>query len=295
MDVIQYTDSQFCLLSSPPWVKWQSYLMYLEENIDFGLDDEEDEDEEEMDYTDHVLSLVNMICRGLGVEIYTNDIEVYAAKDAEALSRAEKKLHEQHVEIAQFLAQNDSSFYLPQSGFFYLSKGTVNHAATLASQYIHAKLANRKNIFWSFPQDFLPLIWVEAMGFLLSKWVNPKRKAQTLGDLKKQLAAFGAEDEGREPLLFALDQKMSELLYVYKKEVRAQKFTPSKKSSYVQAARFLGAMLGERYFQLYHKGRLKREDLVEKLSLPLVREGFVDFYFEQLKFLDRLELEDGIF
>lgn len=131
------------------------------------------------------------------------------------------------------------------------------------------------------------------MAFLLSKIINPKRKAQTMADLKKQLEAFDPQDKGREPLLLALDQKMSELLFIYKSDTRAQKYIPRERSSYIQAARFLGEMLGERCFHFYHKQTIDRGVLLKFLSQDLSDKGFADFYFEQLKLLDKLELEES--
>jgi thermostable 8-oxoguanine DNA glycosylase len=290
VEVVQFNQNQFCILSSPPWVKWQSYLMYLEENFDIDLDDEEDW-EQRIDHTDHVSSLVGMICSGLGIELKTHDIEVYSLRDPQVLKVTKRILAKFQYELAHALVQQDISFYVPQKGFFYLSKSTVNHAASLAGKYIHGKLGKRNRLLWNFPDDFLSLIWVEAMSFMLSKFVNPKRKAQTMGDLKKKLEAFDSNDRGREPLLLALDQKMSELLRVYKNDERAQSYKPSRRSSYAHAARFLGEILGERYFVLYHKGIIGVEEIKFLLRQDLENKAIDEFYFEQLKLLDKLELE----
>lgn len=292
VEVVSFNENQYCILSSPPWVKWQSYLMYLEENFDFILDEDEDEDEDQfrIDHTDHVSSLVHMISAGLGLQFKTDDIEVYSLKDPQVLKVTKRMLPKKDYEIAHFLVQQDTSFYFPQKGFFYLSKATVNHAATMAAQYIHGKLSKRSRLLWNFPEDFLSLVWVEAMGFMLSKFVNPKRKAQTMNDLKKQLEAFDLTDRGREPLLLALDQKMSELLQVYQDDKRKQKYVPGKKSSYTHAARFLGEMLGERYFLLYKKSIITAAEMKILLSQEIDNKSFEDFYFEQLKILDKLEL-----
>jgi len=286
-EVISYSKSEFAVISSPPWVKWQNYLMFLEENHDFGFD----EDEDEVDHTDHVLSLVRMISSALQIQVDENDIEVYGARDRVALERAQNLLGNTHSEYAKFLLRSDRSFYLPSEGFFYLSKPSVNHVATLAAQYIHAKLSGREKLLWDFPKRFVGLIWVESIAFLLSKFVNPKRKAQTMADLKKQLSVFHPKDEGREPLLLALDQKMSELLEVYKGESRGQNYRPRKKSSYLEAARFLGPILGERYFLLYESGRIGRDQVLELLSFDPSREDIAGFYYKQLAELDRLESE----
>ena len=302
VDLVRFNERHFCLLSSPPWVKWQSYLMYLEENFDVDLDLEEEEESEhrgefsqpqgpkfQMDYTDHVSNLVKMIATALKQSIRTDAIQVYSARDPQVLRGL--NLSEQNLELARSLIQRDHSFYIPDQGFFYLSKTTVNHGAHLAAQYVHAMICGRTRLHWNFPQDFIQVIWIQAMAFLLSQFVNPKRKAQTMNDLKKQLQAFDKEDHQREPLLLALDQKMGELLSVYSDQEEKKNFEPRRKSSYVLAAKFLGEMLGKRYFELYSGQQLGVEAIGKLLSESLEDENFSAFYFQQLKALDHLEFE----
>lgn len=290
IEIVKFNDRQFCILSSPPWVKWHSYLMYLEENFDVDLDADEDEWDLKVDHTDHVFQLVKMICSAIDAEVRMDAIEVYSLKDPQLLKMAERALNKSEFRIAYTLVQNDRSFYVPSEGFFYLSKATVNYAASLAGQYIHAQIAERKKNLWSFPQDFCRCIWIEAMGYMLSKFVNPKRKAQTMNDLKKQLQAFDRKDKAREPLLLALDQKMSEILLTYTEKNRQQLYKPRNKSSYLHAAKFLGEMLGERYFALYQKKALGVSEIHLLLSQDLADKSFDAFYFEHLKLLDRLEV-----
>ncbi len=295
IEVVKFNDREFCLLTSPPWVKWHSYLMYLEENFDVDLELEEDDEEfgfVKMDHTDHVSDLVKMIAAALTVEIKTDAIEVYSLNDPQALIATKKILNPVEFELAHSLIRDDRSFYIPKQGFFYLSKSTVNHAASLAGQYIHARYSQRQELYWSFPNDFTVMIWVEAMGFLLSKFVNPKRKSQSMADLKKQLQAFDKEDRAREPLLLALDQKMIELLAVYSEKREVKLFAPSQKASYLHAAAFMGEILGDRYFVLYQQEILDIDNIKSLLSKDLKSPDFQSFYIAELKRLDRLEIGD---
>ncbi len=296
VDVVKFNDRQFCVLSSPPWVKWQSYLMYLEENFDVGLEfDDEDDDFDEgfwdfhIDYTDHVSQLVILISSALGLVIKTDAIQVYSLKDPQVLKIVRKNIHKLDYDLAHFLVKNDKSFYLPKGGLFYLSKATVNHAASLAGHYIHAQVSQQKNLYWSYPHDFIRTIWIETMAFMLSKFVNPKRKSQSMADLKKELQAFDSKDKGREPLLLALDQKMLEILLVFSQETRQKRFIPQDRSSYILAAKFLGEMLGERYYNLYHAQKISLDELVQLLEQDLDHKNFDAFYYNQLKYLDRVE------
>ena len=295
VEVVRFNDRQFCLLTSPPWVKWHSYLMYLEENFDVDLEWDEADDEEDfdwhVDHTDHVRDLVRMIAAAIEVSIKVDDIEVYSLGDPQAHYAVEKMFSNQHLSIARALIRNDMGFYLPHEGFFYLSKSTVNHAASLAGQFVHAKISSRDQILWSFPDDFKKMIWVEAMAFLLSKFINPKRKSQSMADLKKQLEAFDKRDHGREPLLLALDQKMVELLHIYSEKRVEQTYVPVNKSSYLMAAKFSGEIVGDRFFKLYQKKIIDIIEIRSLLQKDLSSKDFDSYYMAQLKKLDQLESE----
>ena len=293
VDVTRFNHRQFCVIGSPPWVKWQSYLMYLEKNFDVNMDNEEDHREWEVDYTDHVSNLVRMICTGLQVQIKPDAIEVYSPGDPQVLKVLGNFLEKEDFHLAHDLIQSDQCFYIPQEGFFYLARITVNHTASLAGKYIHAHLCGHKKILWDFPKDFLKLIWIEAMGFLLSKFVNPKRKAQTLISMKRQLQAFDPDDLKREPLLLTLDHKALEILRIYGGTESPQTYIPLKKSSYIHGAHFIGEILGERYFVLYQNKKIDRMGLKETLTFKLNDKNFEAFYFNQLKWLDQMEIEMG--
>ena len=295
IDVVRFTDSQFCIMGSPPWVKWHSYLMYLEKNFDVDLDCQEDHWEWKVDYTDHVSNLVKMICKALHLRTKADDLEVYSPGDTHILKVLWDFLEKDNFHLAHNLIQNDQCFYIPQEGFFYLARTTVNHAASLAGKYVHARLCHNQEILWNFPKNFLKLIWVEAMGFLLSQFVNPKRKAQSLVSLKRQLQAFDGDKLKSEPLILALDHKAFEILKTYGETGAQQKtYIPTEKSSYIYGAHFVGEILGERYFLLYQKKGINKEELRKILSHKLSDGDFENFYFNQLKYLDKLEIEMGL-
>lgn len=294
IDVVRFNDRHFCVLGSPPWVKWQSYLMYLEKNFDVDLDREEDSWDWEVDYTDHVSNLVRMICTTLHIRIKTDDIEVYSPGDSHILEVLKGFLTEDEFSLAHNLIQKNHCFYIPWEGFFYLASATVNHASSLAGQYVHARLCGRREVLWNFPEDFLKLIWVEAMGFLLSQFINPKRKALSLVALKRQLQAFDKNNLKREPLILALDHKAFEILRIYGGKETMETCVPLEKSSYVHGSRFIGEILGERYFTLYRKKGVNREWLMGVLTHRMDDGNFEAFYFNQLKDLDRFEIEMGL-
>lgn len=136
------------------------------------------------------------------------------------------------------------------------------------------------------PQDFLGLIWIEAVGFFVSKLINHKRKAETVRDLKNQLAVTSPDDHGREALLLALDQRMREVIAVHTDRFRPLKVKPRRKASYIEAARLLGHMLGEKLYLSYRNGRISGDKLLEVLSQDMSHPNFDQFYLSMVKRLE---------
>ncbi len=283
IDVVKFSRRHFCVMGSPPWVKWQSYLMYLEENYDVDLEEDFDES---IDYLDHVSSLIRLIGRDLGVEVKTDRLQVFTPESHNIESVIKTYLEKDQASLAQELLETNRSFFLPNAGIIVLAQTSLNHAAGLAGQYVHAQLCRRKNLMWAMPNDFNALIWIEAVGFFVSKLINHKRHAQTLTDLKDQLEVMHPKDRGRDSLLLALDQRMKELVTIYEDVSIETSYKPSDLASYIEAARFLGGMMGERLYLAYRSRRLKRVDVIKWLSKSPERKGFQGFYEEALKKLE---------
>src|SRR4029079_15403878 len=87
----------------------------------------------------------------------------------------------------------------------------INHAATLAGQYLHGRACGLTRTAWKFPAEFEAQIWLEAFGFFASKLINHKRKADTLDDLKRELRTKGRQTSQKEALRLALGQRLMEV------------------------------------------------------------------------------------
>lgn len=278
LNVVRLSRNEFGVISSPPWVQWQSYLMFLEQTVDEDLDDEFAE--EGFDYTDHVAQMIELVCRDLNVKISLDDLAVYSARDGKIWRSLKKALKTKELKIAEHLIETGRSFVVPQAGVCYLSQATVNHAAEVAGHYLHGKLSRRKRLLWTFPEDFQALIWVEAVGFFISKLVNHQRHGGNLSELKSQLAFTNSRDQSREALLLAMDQRMSELIYFHQKRRRTRRVRPRRSTSYLEAARILGAMMGERLYVGLRSRKLLFRDVIKWLQLDVTSTKFSDRYFE---------------
>ncbi|WP_246845026.1 ChaN family lipoprotein [Bdellovibrio sp. NC01] len=294
-DLVRLSQNTFCLMSVPPWVKWQNYLMYLEQTYDRVLFESEDDDdwddddeEEELDYSDHVGRYVQIISEELGQPVSTANLSVYTAHDSAFWVQAREKYDAKKLKWIEALIADEVSFYLPEIEAAYLARASVNHAATLAMQFVHAQLAGRKLLFTDMPKDFLRLIWIEAISYFGSKIINHKRKTDTIADIKATLASRGPNDMGKESLQLALAQKMHELMVITgvpKHRLQAQ---PRKKWSFVIAARLLGGMMGERLFAGYHDNLVSTKNILSFLKKPLDNENFEVAYYSFLEVIESL-------
>ncbi len=278
VDILRASQGRFCLMVSPPWMKWQSYLMFLEQAYDRDL-----QEDLAIDYTDHVVSLIEVLENDLKIETEKSDVAVYCSNSKTSLSRLRVGLPAKQEKALLYHLEHDQSFFIPPKGWLYLSRPTINHASSLAGQYVHAHLSKRRRTLWNMPIDFLPLVWIEAVGFLFSKWINPKRKAETLESIRLQLAARHPKEQGRNALLLALDHRLSEVLWVQTGRLRRARFKPRDMAAYFDAARILGSMLGERLFQKVRSRTISLSKLMSYLKVSVEGKDFAKFYWKLIR------------
>jgi hypothetical protein len=280
VDYLKSNGNRFCVMVSPPWMKWQSYLMYLEQAYDRDL-----QEDFAIDYSDHVASLIELISSDLKIQVAKSRVQVYCPDSETSLAKLKLSLPQKNSRGLKYHLEHALSFYLPEKEWMYLSRSTINHASGLAGQFIHAHLSRRKRTLWNLPEDFLPLIWVEALGFFFSKWINPKRKADTLESIRLRLAA-GARDDGRKALLLALDHRLSEVVWVQTGRMRRPRYTPRELPAYFEASRIVGSMLGERLFQKVRSRTILPKELMSYLKVNVESDRFADFYWRLIRDLE---------
>jgi hypothetical protein len=277
VDVLR-SGERFCLMVSPPWVKWQSYLTYLEQTYDQELD------EESIDYSDQIRSLVDLLAKDLKIEVATSHLQVYTPASKEALKQFKKHLNKKEWPLLLKFLEDDRSFLLPRQGMVYLSTPTLNRAAGMAGEFLHAILSSRVCPLWEAEDTFEAMIWVEAIAFFFSKWINPKRKAEKQENLQFQLSMRAPKDRGRKALLIALDQKMTEVVWMKtgrKRKRQAQK--TRNRIDHIEASRILGSMLGEQLFLRFREGEIKTSEILAWLQLSVHDPIFDEFYWQLVK------------
>jgi uncharacterized iron-regulated protein len=85
VDVVKVGKNRFAIVSVPPWVKWQNYLLYLESQYDRSFDDD-------LDLTDHVAKYVRLIAEDLETSVPTDHFSIVSARDRGAWAQLQKSL-----------------------------------------------------------------------------------------------------------------------------------------------------------------------------------------------------------
>lgn len=282
VDLMKGSEGRYCLMVSPPWMKWQSYLMYLEQTYDRDL-----QEDLAIDYSDHVVSLVELLEADLKIETKKSRVQVYCSNSRTSLYQMRGSLPKRTQSALMYHVEHGESFFLPERDWLYLSRPTINHASALAGQFVHAHLSRRARSFWSMPEDFHALVWIEAVAFFLSKWINPKRKAESLDAIRIRLKAAHPKTGGRDALLLTLDHRLSQVVWVQTGRLRRSLFRPRQKTAYFEAARLTGSLLGERLFQKHRSGTIRWTQLMSYLRIKLEDERFVNYYWQLIRDLER--------
>ena len=288
VDVVRYSSQpqrdpvvRFGVISSPPWVPWQSYLLHLDHTVDLNWEEGDGDDEDSADYdpTDHIRRLVEWIAQDLGLSVKTaglnvSEMAVYSPSDTRLWRKIETQLKGPERELARRMLVRGRSFVLPELGVGCLAQLTVNHAAHLAGEYLQCMLSKRKRAPWRFPGDFHGAIVVEALAYFGSKLINHKRQAETIHDLRTELESIPATDEGRDALRLALDQRMAELVYFHQGRRRKRLVRPSHVSAYLEASLILGRMFGERLYGAYQARKLNKKGIVAIFKTDVLGRDF---------------------
>lgn len=285
IDVMKSAPNDYCILNTAPWVKWQSYIMYLEQNLDFLDGDDEVADPE---YTDHVARWVELLATELELKVSSDKLATYTLDDESLYSLIEETYSKKQMRPIVDRLKRADTFYLPSLQAGILGEPSVNHAAHLAAEYVHAQKSKRGDVDSSQKNQFIQAIWIEALAYFGTKLINPNRKSDTFADLQRNLLETHSEFS-REALLIALGQKFYEQSGRFKKvKKKSTVLRPRHKSSFQVAAKLLGSMLGEKMYNGYRLGKVKKTRARLWYSSPLDTKEFHEFYYKEITFVDQL-------
>jgi len=236
--VMKLNESNFCLQSVAPWIKWQSYLYFLDTH-------ENNEVEEGLDVSEHVAALASTLAQEFDWRLNKNEIHTFSSDD----SALWQKLKTTEPIFEKFV-QEGISFVVKDFGWSYLSRLTANEVGSLAFMIVWFQ--NVKFMGWPAPQkkwdlkNWQHLLWVLSFCYFGSKVLNPHRKTPELSEIHRMSKSSQQPFErqaARIVIHYLLQQNMSRFENVFES-------TPSDRIRF-QALLWLAGLTGERIFQAY--------------------------------------------
>ena len=172
----------YCLMDTPPWIKWHSYTFWEEQrNNAVQLDSSErlyNEIMIDLDY--HVLSLVSDLVKFFKFSsnpVILTLFNLVSGTPEKIIRQAQQqKLVSPHdLKTAAVRLALDEFFYVDKSKTILLTKVSLNNLAEAAGQFLYDTVS-RANFKNTAINNFYQRVIRFTLGILCSKIINPKRK-----------------------------------------------------------------------------------------------------------------------
>ncbi len=187
-EVVLIDDNKFCVMSTPPIIKYQSYLNWIENTNELSSPYPRSWGPfwtGSCDLYDQMLDLASLIAEFLEIDQEgIDDFVVYSPADLNFLEdlRTNYRLSLEEIRtIAEHIGNNES-YFIEKANVIYVANLSVNHAAEEITHFIHKLCAGPRGENLSQVEDFYCRIMREALGFFGSKIINHKRPCYTLQD-----------------------------------------------------------------------------------------------------------------
>lgn len=266
--IVSFNDFEFCIISAPPWIKYES-MIYWYENLcddpDFDIHEYIIENGKKVfsDDTDETfLQLSIEIARQLNIEVEVDEIENFNLYDHTNLEYTESLIDQYDLELREFLnylIETNKSFKLPNSFTYYCSSYSMNRIAYLVGVHIfHLTHQTKKLDVTKVDNNYkFVVLCLEAIyAYFFSKIVNPHRKCDLYGDIEKNNNTKASDE-----LALAMEIIDSQNI---------KDIPPRKLSTLYEASLIVGHILGEYFYQsLASKDNdLNKDDLIKTQITP---------------------------
>ena len=294
-DVVKISFRKFCILNTPPWIKLQTYLNWLEKSGDLLLTPKQkwyDEEDEPVDYFHQVSGLISTISSFLGLKNKNLDqFHLYTTEEIEFVDFMQRYMKNKtdmslkETELIRTEVLYDGICLIPEENVIYLSNLSMNKVAEKAAQLIAFKLSGYyPKLGREEDRDFFySRILFEVISYIGSKIINFKRKTDRLKDFKAFLEKTkgqrlkGRMRDQKEIARLVVDHKRFERRYLKK----IQSSNPSfRKNIYRQEAKIflgltkaLGFIVGNKLFKAIMTGEIEKSYLKRLFNFKAKKEG----------------------
>jgi uncharacterized iron-regulated protein len=181
----------FCVINSPPWMKWQSYIMWEELRgiADYVDSPDGDEGDSEFDqYTEqtydidyHFLSISKSLVDFLRIKMKSGDLtkfSIYSNLYSEETDKFSSNSPEKQSNMDRILerANVDGVYFVSDSNIVLLNHLSLNNLSEAAGQFVHRVITDFSDENGTDVEKFFRRIIKFAVGMAASKMLNPKRQ-----------------------------------------------------------------------------------------------------------------------
>ncbi|MEW6057497.1 MAG: ChaN family lipoprotein [Bdellovibrionota bacterium] len=275
VDVVSLKGARYCLMTAPPWVKLQSYLEWAESSQLFDIEEGIGPNLNEIAH-----DRLKHLAEALKLRLPENlDFTIQTVNDLAFLNNASglQHLNRQEMKIVKYHILGNRSIYIPGQNLFYLASPSANSVSEGVSLLAFAACSQTHTLFYKPREHFFAAVLTAMLAYFGSKVLNHNRKCDLEEDFKALLArplprkALPQEKLQRKTAKFVLKHCNAQRDYAKSKAYRApvtQKGT-AQISVFLESARCLGKMLGERLYASYVEGHFPAERVVSLFQTKL--------------------------
>ena len=189
-EYLQLKKDFYCIMNTPPWLKWQSFSIweelrnvqsYHKERAQLQLASDDRFMEESFDVDYQFYSFVKTIAEFLGLKLDNSDLESFNIYYCDKGSFLDDVSYQRGLSVSEVnrvlhRVRRDSVYYISSTNAVLLTKININNLAEAAGQYLHRLLAGPQKDLATTAEAFYQRVVREAVGIVASKIMNPRRK-----------------------------------------------------------------------------------------------------------------------
>jgi hypothetical protein len=197
-EFFQLSQTDFLVNNTPPWIKMQSYLTWLEHGAEalysmYGYCPQEEDEEDESDFTATVQNYIIALKDIFGLHNKKDDdFEIYSMEDLSFLD--DSYFRKEPGKTFAKIIKEARSLFMTHNNTIYTVFPDVNHTVEESMHYLMGKdlpAGDDEESFWERIRYF-------ASGYLASKMINPARETLKRGSIKDIRERIGQVSTAKE-------------------------------------------------------------------------------------------------
>ncbi len=217
-ELMAFSPHEYCLQTSPPWIKYESFLYWYEsmaEDPDFDLHEQIFESGVKAlssDTNEHFYFILRELSDLMGFNFSQEDLKDFNLKDYYDLERvkdiAEENYNKGWQKFLLKLIEKNESFKMPGLNTYYCPQYSFNRLITLAGMHLVALLNPAMDSvefrLTKVSDFFVSYVYQNSLSYFFSKFFNPHRKCDLYMDLKGKAESKRTYKNYRKQILYAL-------------------------------------------------------------------------------------------